>query len=387
MAPIEIARIQPDAWRLLARAYEAGRLSGTCLYHGREGAGGWAMAVNTAALLNCEQPRKDESLGLVPCGECRDCRNVLGINHEALHIAVPLPPHKNSDEAAEMTSELLEQKRREPFSLPSGSKNRLIPIEHAREIKRRLGSKGTPGVVRVVLFYQMENMRHASADALLKMIEEPPADTIIIMTTYRPEFLLPTILSRSRMVRLAPVRPEAIKQYLCEHYELSDEKAVLLARLSDGSLGRALQMIDSDEDEASPRQTAMDLYESLFGGSGVDTVAAMQERLNSRDRGETLSILQYWQSLLRDCVDYASFADPDRLTNIDFADRLAPLARYLHGSQPAETMAAEIKMTLADMRRNVHIPGAMAALALRLRRCISLAQGSESGRDAMEYRR
>lgn len=387
MAPIEIARIQPDAWKLLARAFEAGRLSGTYLFHGRQGAGGWALAVHVAALLNCEKPRKDAAYGVLPCGTCRECRNILGINHEALHIAVPLPPHKNSDQAATMTVEQLDEKRREPFSIPSGSKNRLIPIEHARDIKRRLASKGTRGVVRVVLFYQMENMKHASADALLKMIEEPPADTIVIMTTYRPEFLLPTVLSRSRMVRLGPVRADVIRDYLITHYDFPAERAALLGRLSDGSLGRALQMAGSDDDEVSPRQTAMNLYECLFSNSGVDVVAGLEEQLNPRDRGEALAVLQHWQSILRDCVDYASFADPNRLTNIDFVGRLTPLARYLHGSQPAERMAGEIKMTLADMRRNVHIPGAMAALALRLRRCIRLAQGSESGVETMENRR
>ncbi len=379
MAPIEIARIQPDAWRLLARAFEVGRLSGTYLFHGREGTGGWALAVNIAALLNCEKPQRDETLGLLPCGVCRECRNILRINHEALHIAVPLPPHKSADEAAALTSEQLDEKRREPFSLPAGSKNRLIPIEHAREIKRRLASKGTPGVVRVVLFYQMENMRQASADALLKMIEEPPSDTVVIMTTNRLEFLLPTILSRSRMVRLARVRADAIKDYLVEHYGLPAERAALTGRLADGSLGRALEMAASDDDEIPLRRTAMDLYEALFDEVGVEVVAALGEQLDPRDRGQAVGVLHHWQSLLRDCVDYASFADPDRLTNIDFVDRLAPLARCFHGAQPAERMAAEIKMTLADMRRNVHIPGAMAALALRLRRCISFAQGSESG--------
>lgn len=386
MAPTEIARTQPNAWKLIARAFEAGRLSGTYLFHGREGAGGWALAVNTAALLNCEKPVRDESLGLLPCGKCRECRNILGINHESLHIAVPLPPHKNADEAMELTAAQLEEKRTEPFSLPSGSKNRLIPIEHAREIKRRLASRGTRGLVRVVLFYQMENMRHASADALLKMIEEPPDDTVIIMTTYRPEFLLPTILSRSRMVRLAPVRPEVIRDHLLMHYGLTEEQATLLARLADGSLGQAIRMAASHEDDSSPRQDAMDVFETLFVGDGVETIEVLGARLDSKDRGQALGLLQNWQSLLRDCVDYASFADPDRLTNIDFIDRLAPLARYLHGSQPAAGMAAQIKMTLADMRRNVHIPGAMAALALRLRRCIHLAQGSESGVEAMEIR-
>ena len=90
---------------------------------------------------------------------------------------MPLPPHKKADEAIDLTQKFLAAKKDDPFVLPSVQSNVTIPIDVARGIKRSLAMRASEGVYRFVIFHQMERMLASSADALLKLIEEPPADT------------------------------------------------------------------------------------------------------------------------------------------------------------------------------------------------------------------
>jgi DNA polymerase-3 subunit delta' len=272
------------------------------------------------------------------------------------------------DEALELISGLLEIKRAEPFRILSSEASTTIPIAVAREIKKSLSRKSAHSITRVALFYQMEKMLPASADALLKMIEEPPLDTVIILTAERPDSLLPTIQSRAQKVRLGPVPEGAAVNYLVEKYELSDTKSRLLTRISQGALGRAIDQLDTPEDrDSSRRAVGFLLFKSLLTEPSPNVVAHMADLLGSRDRGEAGDLLDLWQSLIRDCVHYSIAGNEDEIVNIDFLAELKKLSGCFADPQLSFHMAENIKMTLADVRRNVHIQGALIALALRMK--------------------
>lgn len=376
MTPIDtplVPHLQPKAWHLVSRSFRSGRLAGTYLLHGNDGVGRWAFAIEMAALVNCENPEEDTLDGREisrPCHACRSCRQVLSLNHEGLLIAAALPPRKKSDDAIDQLNEVLQDKRDEPFAVLKASGSRTIPIERAREIKRQLSSRASAGITRLVLFHQMEYMRQASADALLKMIEEPPSDTLMIMTTVQPEALLPTLSSRSRLIRLDRVRSDLIESYVTSHYEYATERVRLVARLADGSLGRALEMlVADDEGEQQRRLAAVAVFDSLVNQTGPQTVAMLHSEVDLKDRHEIVRLLQLWQSLIRDCSLLAQVPESQEVTNIDCHSILDQLAPRFQSAEVARTMVQQIKLTLADLGRNVHIPGAVTALALRLRRC------------------
>ncbi len=370
-----MTQFQSRAWSTLAKAYESGRIGGTYLFHGREGVGHWALTISLAALLNCEKPRRSdgEKSPLVPCGQCRRCRSIFSLNFEELHFALPIPPHKSFDEAIELTVEVLNLKRAEPFMMLASSASTNIPIAQARNIKKRLSRRTVKGTVRVVLFYQMEKMLAASADALLKLIEEPPDDTVIVLTARRPESLLPTIQSRARKIRLNRVPESAMKDYLTERYSLSDKRATLLARLSDGSLGSAIEMIEAspDEEDSSRRAVGFLLFKSLLSEPSPEVVSRIADFVGPRDRAQAESLLALWQSLVCDCSHYALSSNEDEIVNIDFLSDIKKLAGYFVGNQLPLRMADSIKIALADLQRNVHIHGALAALTLRVKSDIS----------------
>lgn len=370
--PFDISRYQPRAWSILDRSVATGHTASTYLFYGREGLGHWPLAISFAALLNCGDRRPSESTGkLLPCGECASCRQIFGVNSAGLFVVVPIMSFDNMAEAVELTNSALDEKRREPFQILNSPKQTTLPIDMAREIKRHLMLKETSGFKRIVLFYQMEKMLTASADALLKLIEEPPADSVILLTAERLEALLPTIQSRAQHIRLDRVPEQAAIEYLAENYKLEPVRAKLLVRLANRNLGQAIDLVGHDDgDDDSRRGIGLMLYKSLFHDTNPHVVGRLVDLMPRSDRGEAEELLQLWQSLTRDCANYAVNGDEEELTNIDFLPEIKACAPKFSNSDLAAAMLPVIKNALADLRLNVHIQVALIAVVLRLTRLI-----------------
>ncbi|UCC45589.1 MAG: hypothetical protein JSU65_06635 [Candidatus Zixiibacteriota bacterium] len=373
--PSNIHLVQRKAWSILSRSFKADRVASTYLLHGPDGLGHWPLAISFAALLNCTDILTDEETDLLlPCGRCRSCRRIDELNSEVLHTAVPVGPHKNHDQMVELINEFLEQRRREPFRILTARVPVNIPIDRAREIKKSLSLKNAGGFRRVVLFSHMHRMKTASADALLKMIEEPPADTVIILTAEKPEMLLPTIQSRAQKIRLDRV-PEAMAvEYLVSNYDLAAERARLMVRIASGNLGRSIAMVDDfEEPDTSRRAVGFLLFKSLFSADNPSAVAMLIEMVNDRDRSAATELLVLWQSLVRDCAYYAATGDESAIVNVDFSPELTRIARFFEQSELAGEMTDCLKIALADLALNVHIQAALVALALKLKSRIQVA--------------
>lgn len=387
MSHFDIISAQPKAWSILSRSFSADRIASTYLFTGPDGAGHWAMAIALASLLNCEHPTEpDPDKGYPfarPCGTCRHCRTVAGLNFEGLHMVVPVPPHENKlDKAIELTGEFLEVLREESLTLQSSTETLSLPISMARDVNTKLSRRAGEGITRIAIFHRMERMKTSSADALLKLIEEPPRDTVIILTAVKPENLLPTIRSRAQLVRLGRSPERMIVDYLKDRYGASEKRATLMARLSRGLPGRAVKLALEEEEEQSNRSLGWLLFKSMFGQSPADTVYLITDQVNPRDRGQAEDILTLWQSLVRDCAHYAICGEDDDITNIDFGADIAEMSRAFRDSSVSERMMVEIKNTLDDFRYNVHIHTALVALALKLSRIV---RGAGTGATIPSY--
>jgi DNA polymerase III subunit delta' len=370
MTEYSITQAQHRVWTVVARSFTADRLGSTYLICGPEGYGHWPFVLAIAALVNCEHPETVKSLA-VPCGTCRACRLIAAVNFEGLQAVVPIKTHKNASEAIDLSTAFLESKRKEPFRLLDTSTPVTIPIDLARELKRSLSQKAGSGVRRVAVFYRMERMKPEAADSLLKLIEEPPADTTILLTTETPDGLLPTILSRSRRLNLEPLPESFVIDYLTSRYKVSEDRARLLARVTGRNLGRAIEMADaSEDDDASQRAVGLLLFKSLFVESPPGMVGLLTDLMAEADRGQAEELIRLWSSLTRDCVAYAGTGDESTLVNIDFLQDIKRLSRHFENPDVGAAMAGTLKNTLADFRLNVHIHPALAAMALRLQSCV-----------------
>jgi len=179
------------------------------LVTGPQGVGKQRLGLWLAQLLLCAQP------GDEPCGRCRACRQVLELSHPDLHWFVPIPrlkaaeSDKQVEEAAELLGEAIAARREQPrYEPPDGMASH--PLASAKLMLKRAALTPVVGPRKVFILGEAERLvvqdsSPEAANALLKLLEEPPADTWIVMTTTEPERVLPTIRSRAVPLRLAPL--------------------------------------------------------------------------------------------------------------------------------------------------------------------------------------
>src|SRR5438552_2731811 len=236
----------------LVGAIASGRLPQALLFEGPTGVGKQRLGLWLAQALVCE--RAGERAGVEAgegCGECQQCKLVLNLSHPDVHWFVPLELSKkgDADKQVDLTEEALGEemaaRRQQPlYEPPSGLASHGIAA--VRLLLRRLVL--TPALSRRKVFLIGDAERlvpqtgaEAAANALLKALEEPPADTVFVLTTAAPDSLLPTILSRVVRVRVARL-PDSIVAAFAQR-ELGESGQHELAQrvtLADGRIGRLL---------------------------------------------------------------------------------------------------------------------------------------------------
>jgi DNA polymerase III subunit delta' len=236
--------------RRLAAASVAGRLPQALLFEGPEGVGKQRVALWLAQLLLCDtRPANGQP---EPCGTCRACGSVATLQHPDLHWFVPVELGKkgaDADKQVELVAEALGEemaaRRAQPlYAPPGGLANHGIAA--VRLLLRRLAMTPAMGARKVFIVGDAERLipqpgAEAAANALLKALEEPPANTVIVLTAADPDALLPTILSRVVRVRLARIADSAVTAFVQQVLHVT-AKAELAQRVSmaEGRIGRLL---------------------------------------------------------------------------------------------------------------------------------------------------
>ncbi len=352
--------------QLLRRTADREQLPNSYLFAGSEGVGKWAMALALAAYVNCREPQDGDS-----CGLCPSCIQINKLQHSGLYIAIPTPPSKSESEEHENFWEILNGRIEEPYMLIGGKRQMSIPIARVREIQRSVSQTPSATGRRVIIIDQMERMLTQSADALLKLIEEPPSRTLVIITTARPDKLLPTIISRCRRVKFPNLAEMHVEEYLMQRLQLEPQTAHLWARLSRGSIGRALYL--ADETFSSDRRGAMDLFAALFTSSAATVVATAADQLPFNDRSRLIRVLAVWQSLIRDLLILLNNGPVDELINIDFQSELRSIAAGSIVPEHLYTAPRDLAVTMHDIELNVEPKAAVCAALARLHGCLSTA--------------
>jgi DNA polymerase-3 subunit delta' len=362
--------------RLLARAHAAGGLPGAILLHGARGVGKQRVALWIAQLQLCDSPRPDG-----PCGACRPCRLVLGLEHPDLHWYFPLVRPKGvsgdrlGDALESARADALAEIRARPLRPSQADELRGLYLALVRGLRRRARQPPSEGPVQVFVIGDAEYLvpQEASpeaANAILKLLEEPPDATRIIMTSSEPGRLLPTIRSRSVPMLLSPLPTDRVAAFLAEHTDVEESAALRAAGLAQGSIGRALGFLPDGEDPGpadSLREEALTIVEAaLAPGRGEAYLTALTfPPAGARALVELFGHVEEW---VRD-VAALSVGARDRILNTDALERLEKLVR----TRPVE--AARVAATLPTLeqarelaRGNVNPQLVVSGLVRRLRR-------------------
>lgn len=368
-----------EARLAVGQAFASGRLPQALLLHGVPGVGKQRFGLWMAQLLLCEKPR-----GGTPCGECRGCRLSVRVEHPDLHWYVPVkkPPSRGSpqrdDEALEdARRERIEDLRGRPLQ-PTHSGDPLgLHLGTIRNLRRRAASRPSMASRQVFLVANAEELvsQEASpeaANALLKLLEEPPEGLYFILTSAEPGRLLPTIRSRTSSLHLPGLSNEAVSAFLQERRGVGADQANAVAGLASGSIGRALGYLPGEDEEEGPlealRKESFRLLRDALSDDPAHRFSRALQYAPSGARGlrELLLGLEVW---LRDLA--AAGQAPEALLNRDAGDWLVRTVKEL-GIDPAAV--ARGMEALHDARAqaagNVNPQLLLSGLLIRLNRTL-----------------
>ncbi len=263
----------------LARALSRHELPATLLIHGIPGCGKQSLALWIARTRLCEgSPR--------PCDRCLSCRRALALEHPDIHWYFPLPrpgrkssPEKLADALEDARAARLAEFRKQPLRPNGGHEVKGIYIGAVRSIRERASKRPSISDEQVFIVGDAEYLipQEASpeaANALLKLLEEPPPGSRFILTSGAPGSLLDTVRSRALPIHLPPLSTTTVAAFLEEECGATPEAAREAAARSQGSIGAAIGELDPESELSRERLHALKLLRAAIGGKPESIFAA-----------------------------------------------------------------------------------------------------------------
>ena len=339
----------PGAIRLLGGAISLGRASHAYLVTGPEQVGKRTLAIDIARAVNCTpSPDLFGETPQAPCGRCGSCDRIargLHADVRVIDVDTELP---SSDEGS---------------GSGQGSSSRTrknIRIEHIAELQREAALKPFEGRRRVFIVDGAETMSAEAANRLLKTLEEPAEDVLIVLVTSFPESLPPTVISRCQRIELRLVPREEIETALVERFDAEPEVATILSRIARGCPGWAVDALN-DPTAMDKRAQSVQRILSVLTGDIEDRFRYAREASATftRDRAAGTAEIETWLDWWRD-VAFAANGLEQHVVNADWLTSLSAVGKSL---EPAELSAAvdAVERTLDALRSN-----AMPRLALEV---------------------
>jgi DNA polymerase III subunit delta' len=296
------------------------------LLAGAPGLGRRTLALRFAQALNCQTPAEPG----IPCGQCRDCKQIAAMQHPDLSIIEPMVKDPDSPK------ELLPH--------PNGE----IRISQIRELQKKINLKPYQSRYRVLIFLRFQQANVEACNALLKTLEEAPSYAVLILTADNPEQLLPTIVSRCEVLRLRPLKVEEVMSEL-ESRGIESGRAKLMAHISGGRFGYALRLLE-DESLLDWREERLNDLQTLISASRVEKFAYADKL--SKDKESMRQAILIWLSYWRDVMLRTAQAQTP-LVNVDRNLEIEELAQHLDMSI-ARRVVSNLEDVLEKMERNVN---------------------------------
>lgn len=359
--PFDTVLGQDRAKQTLRRAIRADRLPHALLLTGPDGVGKAALALALARAVNCA--RRGEE----PCDACPPCHRIQTLTHPDVHVLFPARRSRRESEDVDPEEErkFLSGLAHDPYRYPVAGPSETILIDRVRRLENDLARGLYEGRRRVAILLGAERMRQETANALLKTLEEPLPDTLLILVTSRPNALLPTILSRCQQVRLRPLSSEEVLRALRKDAEdIQEARLTLIAGLCQGSLRRAYELMGQDVEDLR-NQAYQFLNEGLFG---EDTALfSFVERWGAGGDRKALEVLfEMVVTWLRDAV-LAREGASHRILHADRRGDVERLAAKV-GVEAASRALTEVERCRDLSRRNANVSLILISLWRCLRR-------------------
>lgn len=343
------------AVELLAHQVADGRLRHAYLFTGPPGIGKRTLAFKFAQVINCLSASPlpplpaGEGPGVRACGECRPCALIA----KAAHPDVPLV-HSGSPSVG--------ASGRDGKGAKGEGQSRSIKIDQMRELERQMALAPYEAKYRVPILLRFHEATTGAQNALLKTLEEPPPQVVIVLTADSPDLLLPTIVSRCELLNLRPLPIARVKDVLIARWNVADERAQLLAHLSGGRIGWAVRL-SQDEARLARRAERLDALTKLIAAPRRIRMT-YAEALAKRPRDEIGETLDLWLTWWRDVLLAASLAKAP-FANVDYAETIRGHADRI-GPARARAAVEAVRQTGEALDRNANLRLTLEVLTLDL---------------------
>ncbi len=325
--------------KTLSDAARSGNLSQSLLLVGRPGIGKFFLVTDIARVLLCE---KDMS----GCGKCSSCKEVNKLYHPDFPLLFPFPnlrpesrkmtvfpfsdPVSSGAKFSEDTHDEIERfketKLSDPFAIVDFDKKENIPVELVKDLMRTLSRKPLRGQRRVAAVLDIDKMAFGAADLFLKTVEEPPVNTHVILTTSRPDLLMPTLLSRAHLIKVPPAPFDRLEKYLSERLEINKNEVSYLSRMSGGSPGMAIHLYEGDITDR--RDQVMVFFEKMLKRTDTNVLVDEVNRrygLNRVSYDEVKLDFDIMESIIHDLYMACENRLDNHIINVDIKKKLSNL--------------------------------------------------------------
>lgn len=287
----------------LIRSVQEGRISHAQMFFGPEGTGKLPLALAYSRYILCTARTPDDA-----CGHCIACQKVSKLIHPDLHFVFPVFKEKTAEKVT--SDKFLSLWRsfvlKNPYftynqwmkELESENKQGMIYVEESAEILRKLSLKPYESDWKIMILWLPERMHQAAANKLLKILEEPPDQTLFILISENTQAILPTILSRVQMIRVPRLPDNDIQKALSEKYAVESNQSKRVALQAGGNFARAQSLISiSSEDQQFERFVTL---MRLVWKRNIPEILNWVDELASAGREEQKEFFQYALSLVRE---------------------------------------------------------------------------------------
>lgn len=320
------------------------RISHAQLFLGKEGSGNLAMALAYVQYLYCLNKTENDA-----CGTCSSCIKLNKLVHPDLHLVFPVATNDKVKKDP-VSANFIESWRAAFLENPymsleewqeiaeTGNKQLLISSKESADILKTLSLKTYEAEYKTMIIWYPEKMNAASANKLLKILEEPPQKTLFLLIATDVEQLLPTIISRVQTIKINAVDEKDLAQYAMEKYQLDSQKATDLALMADGNVNELKHLLNQMDSSTYFRDMFIQLMRSAFVAN-VPGLIDWTDEMAKIGREKQKQFLNYALHLVRESLmmNYGNNALGKKTSQeAQFLQKFAP---FVHGANCLDIIA------------------------------------------------
>ena len=360
---------QTDVKERLIRSVNENRVSHALLFLGPEGSGNLPLALAFAQYLVCEKKNAEDS-----CGKCAGCIKMKKLVHPDVTFSFPVTTREKikNPKSVDFISDWRKAVLANPYlgynewitELDSENKQGNISVDESADILQRLSLKSVEAPYKIVVIWLAEKMNAPATNKLLKIIEEPPEQTFFFLVSENYEQMLPTILSRTQLVKVKRITDEEMTLALMEKHSLSKDSAQKIAHRSGGNYLEAINLIHHHDEEQNENKRFLEWMRACLK-LNLPAINDLTQDLAATSREQQKLFFQNSLHIFRECL-MINYADRSMVRfEGEELEGFKKFSVFVNGKN-AERFIEELNQAHFHLERNANFKILFADLSLKV---------------------